>query len=94
MKRERNSGRRLLLSTFLLVGLSGISLALAIHSIGQLLRGLDVLYVLLLGASLYATIVGVYSTATIFYNVDKISGRQKRTVRILEFHGTREEGSE
>lgn len=94
MKARRYGGRRLLLSTLIIVGLTGVSLTLAIHSIGQLLKAIDVLYILLLLASSYATVVGVYSTATIFYNVDKLNGRQKRTLKFLEFKGTNEEGRE
>jgi hypothetical protein len=66
-------------------------MTVAVHSIRQLLEDGSVLYIILLLASAFATLVGVYSTATIFYNVDKLSGRQKRTVKFLEFQGTTEE---
>lgn len=94
MHRRTSSGRRLLLSTLILVALSGISLVLVIHSIGQLLKAFDILYVLILLASLYTTVVVIYSVATIFYNVDKLSGRQRRTMPSLEFRSTRAEDRE
>ena len=80
--------------TLLLIGLSGASLALAFHSFGQLLGAFDVLFLLLLFVSLYATIVGVYAIITIFYNVDKLGGRQKRTLKFLELYGIQEEDRE
>lgn len=81
---EKSVGRRLFLFTMSLEALSGAALAVSIHSIRQLTTGFDAVYFLLLLASGYVAVIGVYSITTIFYNLDKLSGRQKRHLRFLE----------
>lgn len=93
-KAKMSGGRRVQMSTIVLLVVSGLSLALAVQASGQLLKAFDVLSLSLLLVSSYITLVGIYSIATIFYNVDKLSGRQKRTLRFLEIRRETGEGRE
>jgi len=96
MKAERSSkskGRRVLVSTLILTGLSAITLGLMINSLAQLTKAFDVGSLLLFVVSAYLTLVLIYSIATIFYNVDKLRGKQKRSVWYLELNSQKEGGS-
>ncbi|MCJ2564498.1 MAG: hypothetical protein LN417_10505 [Candidatus Thermoplasmatota archaeon] len=93
-KAKMSSGRRVLMSTIVLLVVSGISLAFAVQASGQLLKAFDVLSLSLFLVFSYITLVGIYSLATIFYSIDKLSGRQKRTLRFLEVCREMGEGRE
>jgi len=51
-----------------------------------------ILLLLLFLVSTYLTLVLMYSIVSIFYNVDKLKGRQKKRLRFLEIHVDREGG--
>lgn len=72
--------------------LSAITIGLMIQSFSQLIKGFDVLSLVILIVSAYVSIVLIYSIATIFYNVDKLSGRQKRILKFLELPSQKEGG--
>jgi membrane protein implicated in regulation of membrane protease activity len=85
-----SSGKRVLIFTMILLFLSAVTIGLMLHYFGQLLKGFDVVALLIFAVSTYLTIVLLYSVVTIFYNVDKLSGRQKRTLRFLELRSPKE----
>jgi hypothetical protein len=89
-EKTRFPGARLLVYTLLLISLSGVTLWLMTFSFSNLLKEFDILLLLLFLVSMYPTLVLIYSIVTIFYNVDKIKGRQKKRLRFLEIHVGRE----
>ncbi len=93
-KAKMSSGRRVLMSAIVLLVVSGISIAFAVQASGQLLKAFDILSLSLFLVFSYITLVGIYSLATIFYGIDKLSGRQKRTLRFLEIRRETGEGRE
>ncbi|UCD92077.1 MAG: hypothetical protein JSV43_07570 [Methanobacteriota archaeon] len=93
MKEKRisiSNGKRVLIFTLFLLFLAAITIGLTLHYFGQLMKGFDVVGLLIFAVSTYLTIVLLYSVVTIFYNVDKLSGRQKRTLKFLEFRSQKE----
>ena len=74
------------MSTFILIGLSAVTFWFLTYSFTQLTAGFDILYLLLFIFFAYITLVLIYSVVTIFYNVDKLKGRQKRYLGFLELN--------
>ncbi len=83
-RRLISRGRKLLISTLILIGISAVTFWFLTYSFTQLTSGFDILYLLAFIFFLYITLVLIYSVVTIFYNVDKLSGRQKKHIRFLE----------
>jgi hypothetical protein len=79
-----SNGRKVLLSTFILIGLSAVTFWVLTYSFTQLTKGFDIFHLLVFVLFTYLTLVLIYSVVTIFYNVDKLRGRQKRHLRFLE----------
>jgi predicted membrane protein len=82
--KSKPTGARVLVYTLFLVALSGVTLWTMTYSFSNLLKVFDILLLSLFVLSTYFTLVLVYSIVTIFYNVDKLKGRQKRTFKWLE----------
>lgn len=87
-----STGGKVLAYTLLLIGLSGVFLWLMVYSFSNLMKVFDVLLLFLFIVSTYLTLVLIYSIVTIFYNVDKLKGRQKRRFEFLEIQVDREGG--
>ncbi len=90
--KARSPGARILVYTLLLISLSGVTLWFMTYSFSNLLKGFDILLLILFLVSTYLTLVLMYSIVSIFYNVDKLKGRQKKRLRFLEIHVDREGG--
>jgi hypothetical protein len=88
--RVRSAGRKVIFSTLLLMAISAVTLWLMVFSFSNLMKAFDIFLLLLLIASTYLTIVLIYSISTIFYNVDKLKGRQKRRLEFLEIRTDKE----
>lgn len=79
-----SSSRKVLLSAFILISLSAATFWILTYSFTQLTKGFDIFHLLVFVFFTYLTIVLIYSVVTIFYNVDKLRGRQKRRLGFLE----------
>jgi hypothetical protein len=90
--KARFPGARVLVYTLFLISLSGVTLWLMTFSFSNLLKGFDILLLILFLVSTYLTLVLMYSIVTIFYTVDKLKGRQKKKLRFLEVRLDREVG--
>jgi hypothetical protein len=93
-RRTRSPGKRLLLSTIFLICLTALTMGFMVNSFATLTRGFDVVALLVFIFSTFVTLVLMYAIVTIFYNVDKLRGKQKRTLRFLELTGQKEGGPE